>query len=204
MARSQFFPMQPAKLTPAATHSHICGLCTPYFWRGGKPVEGMRWAWGNFKQLWWTQACRQYSQKHSLVLQFCSQQSQCNWKIPARAKAPGTSILQIPAATSTSAVPWSTGTGSLREGCRWRRGRWRMGAVGLRLHSSFWGSLLRYCCESGSLALPTLPASPPMMNFAVLPPRVHLTYECWIYMWVTNTSFYALLKTRSIITKVNI
>lgn len=50
--------------------------------------EENRWRkWGGFgdifRQVGWTQPCRRYSQKHSLVPQSCSQQSQCNGKSPA-------------------------------------------------------------------------------------------------------------------------
>lgn len=44
--------------------------------------------------------------------------------------------------------------------------------------SFFWGSLLRYCHESCSPALPVPPNPPPIVNLAASPPGVHLMYEC--------------------------
>lgn len=95
---------------------------------------------------------------------------------PTRAEHPP-DIPSSPRA-SAGAAPRSAeraAAGGPRAGCG-RRGR--MGAVGLKLSSSFWGSLRRYCRESRSPALLALLSPPPIRNFAVLPPRVHLTYEC--------------------------
>lgn len=158
-------PHVASKVNPfSQPQSQICGLCTQHLCRGGKRVQEVRWVWGILKRVGWTQACKEYFQKHLLVLQFCSQRTQFNWKTLVRAAVPELSIPQIlPAAQ---------------------------------------GSPLWY--HHQSRAPPALPRPPSVVDLSVLPLRIHLTYECRIYMWVTNTSLYALLKTRSIITKVNI
>lgn len=158
-------PHVASKVNPCSQpQSQICGLCTQYLCREGKPVREVGWVWGIFKWVGWTQACKRYFQKHLRVLQFCSQQSQFNWKTLVRAAVPELSIPPI--------FPEAQG-------------------------SPLW-------YHHQSLAPPALPSPPSITYLSVLPLRIHLMYECWIYIWVTNTSFYALLKTRSIITKVNI